>query len=269
MSERPTWPDELVCTHPVELGSMLFTLVEPSREHVRQYNRWYERDHFYAGCMIGPFNFAGRRWVATRDLKALRIPARSPVIAEPDAGSYLALYWVLKEHHVDWNRWARREVKALIDADRMYEHRRHIHTQLYTYEWGVFRNDDPVPAELALDHPFAGLVVVWGRTAEARTATEDWFRTAYLPQALPGTAAAMCLGFHPIPMPSGQPSDVPSSDDDERRFLHLYFLDGDPRDAWTMFAGLPEAVGERAEILLASPFVPTIPGTDTYTDELW
>ena len=33
----------------VRLGSMLFTLVEPHRGHEVAYNRWYERDHFYAG----------------------------------------------------------------------------------------------------------------------------------------------------------------------------------------------------------------------------
>src|SRR3984957_9098943 len=50
---------------PIKLGSMLLTLVEPHRGHEVAYNRWYERDHFYAGCMVGPYNFAGRRFVAT------------------------------------------------------------------------------------------------------------------------------------------------------------------------------------------------------------
>ena len=58
----------------IRLGSMLFTLVEPHRGHEVEYNRWYERDHFYAGCMVGPWLYSGRRWVATRDLKALRFP---------------------------------------------------------------------------------------------------------------------------------------------------------------------------------------------------
>ena len=53
---------------PVKLGSMLFTVVEPHRGHEVAYNRWYERDHFYAGCMVGPYNFAGRRFVATAEL---------------------------------------------------------------------------------------------------------------------------------------------------------------------------------------------------------
>ena len=59
---------------PIKLGSMLFTLVEPRRGHEVAYNRWYERDHFYAGCMIGPYQFAGKRFVATAELKALRDP---------------------------------------------------------------------------------------------------------------------------------------------------------------------------------------------------
>ena len=39
---------------PIKLGSILLTVVEPRRGHEVAYNRWYERDHFYAGCMIGP-----------------------------------------------------------------------------------------------------------------------------------------------------------------------------------------------------------------------
>ena len=51
---------------PVKLGSILFTLVEPHRGYEVAYNRWYERDHFYAGCMVGPGILAGKRWVAPR-----------------------------------------------------------------------------------------------------------------------------------------------------------------------------------------------------------
>ena len=34
-------------------------MVEPHRGHEVAYNRWYERDHFYAGCMIGAWTIAG------------------------------------------------------------------------------------------------------------------------------------------------------------------------------------------------------------------
>ena len=40
--------------YPVQVGSMLLTMVDPLPGHEVAYNRWYERDHFYAGCMVGP-----------------------------------------------------------------------------------------------------------------------------------------------------------------------------------------------------------------------
>ena len=40
--------------YPIRVGSMLFTMVDPHRGHEVEYNRWYERDHFYGGCMTGP-----------------------------------------------------------------------------------------------------------------------------------------------------------------------------------------------------------------------
>ena len=68
--------------YPVRAGSMLFTLVDPSRGHEVAYNRWYERDHFYAGCMVGPWLFAGSRWVAPRRLKDLRLSDGRGEVAE-------------------------------------------------------------------------------------------------------------------------------------------------------------------------------------------
>ena len=55
--ERPPRQHAIIAgAEPIKLGSMLFTLVEPRRGHEVAYNRWYERDHFYAGCMIGPYH---------------------------------------------------------------------------------------------------------------------------------------------------------------------------------------------------------------------
>ena len=79
---------------PVRLGGALVTLVEPHRGHEVAYNRWYERDHFYGGCMIGPGILAGSRWVATKPYKDLRFPAESGVAFPTAAGSYLATYFV-------------------------------------------------------------------------------------------------------------------------------------------------------------------------------
>jgi hypothetical protein len=216
--------------------------------------------------LIGPWNFAAKRWVATRDLKALRHPDPSPITSSKDVGSFLAMYWILKGHHDEWTKWGRRQVKVLIDADRMFEHRDHVHTQMYRYEWGVNRDADGVPAELALDHPWKGLVVVWSETDDRDAMLAD-YRTKIVPSQIAGSGAALCLCFTPIPMPSGPPSGVQESSGDEGRFLRLYFLDREP-DAVARETFV-NADAEAAQVALVAPFLPTVPGTDTYTDQLW
>jgi hypothetical protein len=120
--------------YPVKVGSMLLTLVDPHVGYEQAYNRWYERDHYYAGCMIGPWLFAGSRWVAPRRLKDLRWPHEDGVAKPWDAGSYVAIYWVEQGHHVDhFQDWARPQVNALYAQGRGFAERRHIHTVLFDH----------------------------------------------------------------------------------------------------------------------------------------
>ena len=54
--------------------------------------------------------------------------------------------------------------------------------------------------------------------------------------------------------------------------MHLYFVDSDPRQAWADHFADHGAELEKSglgRVQLASPFLTTIPGTDTYTDQLW
>ncbi|HLI75239.1 MAG TPA: hypothetical protein VKU86_15285 [Acidimicrobiales bacterium] len=258
---------------PIRLGSMLFTLVEPRRGYEVAYNRWYERDHFYSGCMIGPYNFAGRRFVATADLKALRDPDPSAVTGEHDRGSYLALYWVLDGYHDVWNRWAVDQVKALHRAGRMFEERDHIHTLLYRFAWEHPRDADGLPATLALDHPSAGLVAVFTDRADDLDAAafEQWQRTEHLPELLGNSPARLVVAADPLPLLIDAPGDVPRSEADDRRQLTLWFLDTAPDVAWSVIGAHRTALERsgRARVVAALPFIPTIPGTDTYTDQLW
>jgi hypothetical protein len=81
----------------------------------------------------------------------------------------------------------------------------------------------------------------------------------------------MCLVFRPVPIPDDAPPDIPRIPEDSRRFLHLYFMERDPADVWEdEFAGHGKELEGTglARLLWASPFIPTIPGTDTYTDQL-
>src|SRR5271166_4442004 len=227
-------PIEIVAgAEPIKLGSILFTLVEPHRGHEVAYNRWYERDHFYAGCMIGPYQFAGRRFVATADLKALRDPDSSEITGEPERGSYVALYWVLDGYHDIWNRWAVRQVNALHANHRMFDERDHVHTLLYRYAWEVGRDADPVPVEVALDHPFGGLVAEWvDASAGDNDALWSWLRDEHLGSLLAGTGVGLVAAFSPLPLLIDAPGDVPRQEAADTRTLLLWFLDGAPAESW-------------------------------------
>jgi hypothetical protein len=279
MTGRSTPATGGVTDDPIRIGTMLYTLVEPHRGHEVDYNRWYERDHFYAGCQIGAYNFAGARFVATAPLKALRYPQAgaggpAPLVDDPQIGSYLGIYYVLDGHHDEWNRWAVDQVNVLHAAGRMFEHRDHIHTGLFHFEWEHRRDVDGVPAELTLDHRFPGLVSVFLDPADGvtRERAGAWLRDEHLPDAIGGTSVASVLGFSPLPLLSDAPGDVPRDEVSAERLLLLCFVDEDPT---TDFGGVFTAMGAEAasagigNVVWASAFVGTVPGTDTYTDLLW
>ena len=250
---------------PVRLGGALVTIVEPHKGHEVAYNRWYERDHFYAGCMIGAWNISGQRFVATKDLKALRYPADSPVIPDPTTGSYLALYWVLAGKFGQWMQWGSEQVKWLHDNDRMFEERDHVHTLMYKHRT-EFEAPDGVPVELALEHHSPYVVVVIGEPAEGKTLddVDAWFRT----RPLPGVVGAELTA---IPLPSDAAKGV-KADSAENRFCQLWFVDGDLPATWDdTFASLGDDLASAGlgKLVLVAPFRATVPGTDRYTDELW
>ena len=243
----------------IRLGSALFTLVEPHRGHEVAYNRWYERDHFYAGCMVGPWLFAGRRWVATRDEKSLRGGSHPGLFGPGSPGSYLALYFVIEGKHDEHFHWGLEQVKWLHANDRMFPERDHVHTLLYDRPWSVSREDDGVPPELALDHPYSSLVVqvVEGDPEALR---------AWLTERRGGASTiGQSIAMRPVPLAADAPVFQTGLDDLDRRTLLLRFGDGTPAEA----AAQASLDGAPATVLWSSPFRPTIPGTDTYTDRLW
>jgi hypothetical protein len=250
----------------VRLGSMLFTLVEPHRGHEVAYNRWYERDHFYAGCMVGPWLFAGRRFVATRSLKDLRSGAEADLFGGAALGSYLAVYWILDEHHEDHVDWALRQVQWLHAHGRMFAERDHVHTLLYRHAFtAAAAGEGAVPAELALDHPFGGLTATLVRPAPGVTPAQvgDHLRTNATPE--------LALGFTPIPLPADAPVAQQGHDRLDGCVLTLSFTTSAPAERWEEQEAAAARLGadEVGEVLWTAPFIPTIPGTDAHTDELW
>ncbi|HEX5945917.1 MAG TPA: hypothetical protein VFY82_06545 [Acidimicrobiales bacterium] len=247
----------------IALGSALFTLVDPHRGHEVAYNRWYERDHFYAGCMNGPFYFSGRRWVSTRDLKDVRIGSAEPLFGDDRAGSYLALYWTPKGRFRDNTDWSTRQVHWLHANGRMFGERDHVHTLLYLYKGATARDADGVPPELALDHPYRGLGAVIVEPAGDEPAPRPT-----LPADGP---VSQVLSFRGVPLPPDAPVTQPGTDGAERRELQLWFAEAEPSEWWAAAGDYADAIAGAGAgtVRWASPFVPTVPGTDRYTDQLW
>ncbi len=258
----------------IKLGSALFTLVDPHRGHEVAYNRWYERDHFYAGCMNGPFYFAGRRWVCTRDLKDRRLTAGEPLFGDDRAGSYLSLYWTPEGRFRDNADWATRQVRWLHANGRMFAERDHVHTLLYLYRGADARDPDGVPPELALDHPFRGLAAVvvepTGDSASGDTATGG-APTVPAPSLPADSPVALVLRFRAVPLPADAPVTQPGTAGAERRIMQLWFADDEPAAWWPQVAAYADDLVASGEgvVRWASPFVPTVPGTDRSTDQLW
>lgn len=259
---------------PIEIGSMLLTLVDPHVGHEVAYNRWYERDHFYAGCMVGPWLFAGSRWVATRALKDLRISDGRGEVANPvDAGSYVAIYWVHAGKDDEHWKWAGEQVHWLYSNGRGFAERSHVHTVLFDYLTTAYRDPDPIPIQLALDHGYAGIAMV--ATDRASKVSEEKF-AAWTAESkfLSGSAIANISTWRPQPrneITGNAPMDLGTGTGGGERTMQLAFLEGDPQEVWAEVAAYARSIDASGlgTVRFAGPFHKTSVGTDKYVDQLW
>jgi hypothetical protein len=267
-------PGRIVRDHdePIKVGTMLWVFTDPDRGYEFAYNRWYERDHYYGGCMIGPYHFAGSRWVAPRRHRDARFPVDSPMPFALDAGTYACLYWYLDGHHEEAIDWATPQVHHLYAEDRGFAHRTHYNTATYRHAWRAYRDPDPVPLELALDHRYPGLVTMFVDLADGATPADldAWF-DGYLPTWLPGSPVATVAHWTNVPLRDDKPDFTPVDPAGARRSLLAQFVEGDPLDSWDHQRRLADdlAASGVATVAFAAPFVATEIGTDRYVDELW
>ena len=269
---------------PVRVGSMLFTMVDPHPGHEVAYNRWYERDHFYMGCMVGPWWFAGTRWVSPRTLKDLRFPAESPFANPVDVGSFLSIYWVHEGHEQEAFDWSGEQFRWIYMNDRGFNERTHAHTALYDLASNRYANDDGVPLAWALAHRYPGLGVISVDPAAGASQADliAWLDEGPV-QGLLGTEGVETVCTWrvrgadreaPPPPPPDASGKVPSlaTEGGRRdRVVQLCFIEGDPVGCWDAFRGYAKEVddGGVGTVTFAAPFYKTVVGTDTYTDQLW
>ncbi len=257
---------------PVGLGTAVFALIEPHAGHERAFNRWYERDHLFT-LRVAPWTLAATRWVAPGALKALRTPAPSAIATPVTAGAYLTTAWIQAGGDEEHLRFVAAQGAALAASGRLFAERDHVHTGRYRYLGGAYRDPDGVPAELALDRGYPGLVLTWIER-EADTALEELAERLlrqWLPARLAGSPLAMSLVFAGLPRPDFWPAQIPEPAGLGERLLLAHFLEGDPRACWAPhFAGFAAglAAAGAGRLLLAAPFVPARPGSDAGADEL-
>jgi hypothetical protein len=152
------------------------------------------------------------------------------LFGDPTRGSYLAVAWVLPGKQAEWDEWISREMKVLAAEDRLFPHREHVHTAVYRFLW----ERGEIPAMFAFD----------GRRCRGVVAlSHDVPVDAY-------TTIGLTLE-----------RTIVSSADPPQHDLVLAFCASDP-------IGALGAAHVRREIGFASAFLPVIPGTDAYTEEL-
>ena len=264
----------------VEVGQVMVAISEPHREGLREYHRWFESDHMYSAVLVGPGAFSANRYVATRELKALRRPRDGGVFDPVEAGTYTALYFIAEgwvEEHFAWSYPASAELGR---QGRNNPHRDLVLTWLCDYRGRVGRTADSVPAEVALDHSYAGLVMAWVDRAPEKTLDEVWsgLQLSLLPGMLADSPIDQVLCFTPrnFPPPPAAVALTPGALKPNafvgERLLLLFFLERTPEEAWvSRFESFGEvlAAGGLGALALAAPYRPAPRGTRRHLDELW
>ncbi len=253
-----------------KLGKAIISLIEPAPGQERAYNRWYEDDHAAISAFACPWVFAGKRWVATKALRSLRSSASGAVAGSIDQGCYLAAYWLIDGRYEDFLAFARPLVlDRLVPEGRMKPPRTHVFTNDQDYLGAVYR-DASGPRDIhALSYPYPGLAlqVIDAPSPKGRAALLDWLREEYVPAVLKDSPAAMALIF----AATSPVKPKPGIDWYDRRLTLMWFLDVEPEGVWADLFAVQDgaiAASRLGKVELASPFIPTLPGTDRYVDEL-
>jgi hypothetical protein len=132
------------------IGTAIVSYIEPFAGHARDFNRWYERDHFPSAVLAGPGVLGGARFVATRACKNLR-PADGTLLGDPARGSYLGVAFVASGRQSEWDAWVVHEMETITAQGRLFPQRDHVHTAVYRCVAAHGR---------VLDERFAGVIAI-------------------------------------------------------------------------------------------------------------
>jgi hypothetical protein len=239
----------------IAVGTAIVSYMEPHAGLEREFNRWYEGDHFPAAVLAGPGVFAGGRFVAPRGGKELRPPAGT-LFGPVDRGSFFSVAWVAPGAQAGWEDWVATRMEELTAEGRLFAGRDHLHTAIYDYVAEVGAPE----AVYALDRCFPGVAVV------AVRATDDAATT--FARALVGDAVPLAVVLRQRRLVLSVLGDDAVTDPASHALVLAFldgFVDGDVAATWRARIE-PHLRGN--DVRYAGPFVRTVPGTDTYVDDL-
>ena len=251
MTGRSTPATGGVTDDPIRIGTMLYTLVEPHRGHQVAYNRWYERDHFYAGCQIGAYNFAGARFVATAALKALRYPEPAgPTPWSPIRRSAATSASTTCSTATTTSGTGGRSTRSTRSTPPVG-----CSTSATTSTPASTASSGSTVGTRTGCRPSSPSTTgsrAWSRSSSSRptgwppSRVGDWYRDAVPALGAARLAGGHRAGLHPrCPCWPTPPATCPASERSTERLLLLCFLDEEPAGSWdAVFAGQGEAVAE-------------------------
>src|SRR4029077_15601084 len=125
-------------------------------------------------------------------------PDNGNVSVPTDAGSYVAIYWIEAGNHQAHIDWAVTQVFDLYGTGRGFPKRNHVHTVLFDHLGAVYRDADPVPVDLALDHKYDGIFAVWMDASAGRARSlHATLATTHMPKAVVGSSIEIASSWTP------------------------------------------------------------------------
>lgn len=153
----------------------------------------------------------------------------------------------------------------------MFEQRTHVMTGYFDLRAEWQRTGHQPRAIHSLDYPYKGLVLEIV-DPQTKPGFHAWLREYFVPQRINDPGIAQCLWFAPLAWPgAGETSWFDYANSNAARVVLIWLLEEDPRESWqTTFGehlGAIEHAG-MASLVFIGGFVPAVPGTDRYLDEI-
>lgn len=253
-----------------ELGGVYLAIVQPRPAFAKEYNRWYDRDEFYSGAMSGPWIFSGRRWVATRTLRGARILGQGADSAPYSVGNLLATYFITAGHVEDARTWMiTHATESLWPDGRGFPERDVVYSGWHDVRATAVLDPPPMTPEMALEHPYEAIVieVIDAVSAEARDDLVEWLANSLVPATI---SVGQCVLMTPTEA-DAQTRAWGLAEASPHRVTLAWFLPDWDIAHWPSRFALHESLlreSGRGSLVMVAPFLPVVPGTDRYIDEL-